>query len=335
VFAPLIGALGAIGPLFAGIVPAVGSLIGALGGVLPVIAGIFTGPIGWAALLVGAGAAIFAFRDQIGEFLGGLVQPFVTAFTELGHVLKQPFEEGIQFVNTTFFEPIKNIFSQITNIALEAMTAVFTSIQSAFGNAIQFVMDTFVLPVVQAIQSIPQVIANTFFGVVRTIQNAMNSALRIVQNIVNSIISAVRRALQAIARLGGGGGKRKVKAAAEGAYWSGGFTPFAKGGLVEGPTLGLVGEAGPEYIVPARKAVGFANNILSGMRGPGAIPRFAEGGFVAPATANVNIQTGAVTRMGGQDFVTKSDMSRAVQSGVKQTLDLLRRDGTLRSRLAL
>jgi phage-related minor tail protein len=33
----------------------------------------------------------------------------------------------------------------------------------------------------------------------------------------------------------------------------GGATAFAKGGIVTGPTLGLVGEAGPEAIIPLDK----------------------------------------------------------------------------------
>jgi phage-related minor tail protein len=101
---------------------------------------------------------------------------------------------------------------------------------------------------------------------------------------------------------------------------------FAEGGMVTGPTLGLVGEAGPEYIVPARKAQAFAQNYLAGIRGPAAIPKFAEGGFVAPSSANVSIQTGPVTQMDGQNFVTTADLGAAVEAGVLQTLDIMNRD---------
>jgi len=38
------------------------------------------------------------------------------------------------------------------------------------------------------------------------------------------------------------------------------FTPFAKGGIVTGPTLGLVGEAGPEAIIPLDKF----NSVVGG-----------------------------------------------------------------------
>ena len=125
-------------------------------------------------------------------------------------------------------------------------------------------------------------------------------------------------------------------AAAAGAYWGGGFQAFAKGGMVKGPTLGLIGEGGePEYIIPQSKAAGFAANFLSGKRGAGAIPGFADGGVVTPSSASVSIQTGPVTQMNGQNFVTTQEMSAAVQSGVEQTLDLLQRDGMIRSSLGL
>ena len=105
--------------------------------------------------------------------------------------------------------------------------------------------------------------------------------------------------------------------------------------MVTGPTLGLVGEAGPEYIVPAGKAQAFAQNILAGVRGPAAIPKFAEGGFVAPSSASVSIQTGPVTQMNGQDFVTTADLGAAVEAGVLQTLDILNRDQSIRGSLGM
>jgi tape measure domain-containing protein len=123
---------------------------------------------------------------------------------------------------------------------------------------------------------------------------------------------------------------------AQGGYNLGSFKAFARGGVVKGPTLGLIGEGGePEYIIPQSKAAGFAANFLSGKRGAGAIPGFAEGGMVTPSSANVSIQTGPVTQMNGTNYVTTQEMSRAVQSGVRQTLDILRRDGNVRSQLGI
>ena len=174
--------------------------------------------------------------------------------------------------------------------------------------------------------------------------NAAGNFIRVATN-ADMAASAIYRAAAAQRALnaararrksggGGGGGGDEPAEQAQGAYNRGSFKAFARGGVVKGPTLGLIGEGGePEYIIPQSKAAGFSANYLAGKRGAGAIPGFAEGGYAAPASANVNIQTGPVTQMGGQNFVTTQEMTRAVQAGVEQTLDLIQRDGIVRAGL--
>lgn len=169
-------------------------------------------------------------------------------------------------------------------------------------------------------------------------QGASSAFIQVASN-ADRAAQAINNAAAAQQRLNaaqGGGGGGTVRRAAEGAYWKGGFKQFAKGGMVTGPTLGLIGEGGePEYIIPQSKAAGFAANYLTGKRGAGAIPGFADGGYVAPSSANVSIQTGPVTQMNGANYVTTQDMGKAVQAGVQQTLDLIRRDGNVRTQLGL
>jgi hypothetical protein len=42
------------------------------------------------------------------------------------------------------------------------------------------------------------------------------------------------------------------------------ITPFAEGGIVTGPTMGLVGEAGPEVIFPLSKLKSFIGGEMGG-----------------------------------------------------------------------
>jgi hypothetical protein len=89
------------------------------------------------------------------------------------------------------------------------------------------------------------------------------------------------------------------------------FQPFAKGGMVTKPTLGLIGEGGEnEFIIPQSKAAGFAANYLSGARGASAIPS-GGGGDTMPT---INIQTGPVIQQGGQNYVSMPDMERALET---------------------
>ena len=97
-----------------------------------------------------------------------------------------------------------------------------------------------------------------------------------------------------------------LRAAAQGAYWPGGFQAFAKGGTVTKPTLGLIGEGGePEYIIPESKMAAASANYLSGSRGNSVIP--------ATGNAQINVTTGPVMQQGGQQYVTMADLERAMR----------------------
>ncbi len=285
VFAPIISAATTLAPLLGGLVTAIGPVVAAVQGLAPVLAAVFTGPVGWVALAVAAGAAIFAFRDEIGQAFQAIGQTIQTAAEAFNEVFVQPVIQGGKAV----YDGLVNTLSQIG----QALRAPF------------------------------EAAANMIKGIVNGILSAVGNAVGAVVSAINRVIAGANAAL------------RKLKLPQIPLLPTPEIPKFAKGGMVTGPTLGLVGEAGPEYIVPARKAQGFAQNIMNGVRGPGAIPRFAEGGFVAPANANVSIQTGPVTQMNGQNFVTTQDMTKAVQSGVQQTLSILRRDNGVRSQLGL
>jgi hypothetical protein len=68
----------------------------------------------------------------------------------------------------------------------------------------------------------------------------------------SNVLGGIGSVLMGIGGAMGGFGKLfPGKAAANGAVWQGGFTAFANGGVVNGPTLGLVGEGKyNEAIVP-------------------------------------------------------------------------------------
>jgi hypothetical protein len=295
IFATLAGTLGAVVP----VVTAIGS---ALGGLLPILAGVFTGPVGWIALAVAAGVAIYAFRDQIGQ-----------AFQAIGAVLQQ----AAQGFKTIFIDPVV----------------------AGFQAVVQFVNVSFVQPISQSISGLVQGIANTFKAVTDAITAPFKAAFTAVRGIVNQILSGIGSAIAGVVQAvnniirGANQALARLRLPQIPQLPMPQVPQFAEGGVVSGPTLAMVGEGGePEYIVPQSKASGFAANWMAGKRGGAAIPRFAEGGVVMPGSAQVSIQTGPVTQMNGTNYVTTQDMSRAVQSGVSQTLAMLRNDrGTRRA----
>lgn len=310
--APAIASIITIGTALAGIGPV-------LTGLATVAAVVFTGPVGIAALVIAAGVAIYAFRDQIGA-----------AFTAIGEYFKQlpagfksffidPLVEGfkllMEMINTTFIQPVKEAFTatlEFINVNFvqpiqTAFTVLVESIKTIFASVVDFITRPF-----KAAFEIVR-------GIVNQILNSIGSAIGSVVNAINGVIQGVNQGLAA------------AKLPQIPLLPAPNIPRFAEGGVVSGPTLAMVGEGGePEYIVPQSKAGKFANNWLSGVRGAAAIPKFAEGGVVVPGNAQVSIQTGPVTQMDGTNYVTTQDLSRAVQSGVRQTLNMLRNDSSAR-----
>jgi len=298
----VIGALAgiaAVGLVFAPVIGAVTTLAPLLSGLLPVIGAVVAASAGIAALGV-------AFKAIIHSVV-----------------------ETAKAIDQVFIAPVG-----------KAIQGLGENIGKVFVKTFEFIGAKFVRPVSQAVSSLAQFIGGAFRSLYDAITRPIRQAFSVVKGIVDGIMGMVRKALAAIARLAqrrrSSQSQSQPQQAAEGAYWRGGFQAFAQGGIVHGPTLGLIGEGGEsEYIVPSSKAVGFAKNIMSGVRGSSAIPRFAEGGFVAPSSANVSIQTGPVTQMNGQDFVTTSDLGAAVQAGVLQTLDIIARDQSVRGSIGI
>lgn len=101
---------------------------------------------------------------------------------------------------------------------------------------------------------------------------------------------------------------------------------FARGGFVNRPTLGLVGEAGREYIIPESKMAAASSSFLAGARGSAVL---AGNGGKAPV---INITTGPVVEFDGQRYVTVTDMERAMRLTAEGVIGRLR---TPSARIAL
>jgi hypothetical protein len=302
---PILGILSAAFIGLVAILPALGGLVtvmGAIGGKAALFGGVAVAIGGIKTALLAVGTALtgpLGLAALLGVAIGTAYtfrDEIGQAFTAVGEFIMGAFEPLLSFIDNTFIQPAMD--------AVRGLHDFFVSVFEAIGGVIR-------APLEAAINAVK----STLNIVIQGVASGINSAIRFINNVIKGANRLPKVNIPLIPTIS--------------------IPEFAEGGMVTGPTLGLVGEAGPEYIVPARKAEAFAQNYLAGIRGPAAIPRFAEGGFVAPSNANVSIQTGPVTQMNGQNFVTTQDMTKAVQSGVQQTLNILRRDNGVRSQLGL
>ncbi len=150
---------------------------------------------------------------------------------------------------------------------------------------------------------------------------------------------------------GGGGAVNDIQmpsaVAAQGAFSrSGGFKAFQYGGVVNQPTLGLMGEGGEsEYVIPASKMSGAMARYSAGARGGAVIPGGShESGTVAGSSGNAIVEyTGPVLNFNGDEYVPKSAVPEIIgaaskqgaMAGKAQTINALRNSRSQRASLGL
>ena len=108
----------------------------------------------------------------------------------------------------------------------------------------------------------------------------------------------------------------------QGAYnRAGGFKAFQYGGVVNSPTLGMIGEGGePEYVIPSSKMDGAMSRYSAGARGGAVIPGGShESGTVAGGTGNTIVEyTGPILNFNGDEYVPKTAVPEIINTAAKR-----------------
>lgn len=143
IFATIAGTLGALVPALAAVGAAFQTLLG-------IVTAVISGPVGWIALAVAAGVAIYAFRDQVADALKAVgriladavklayrvfVEPMVklgdtivkglsSSFANLGKAISTPFEKAISFIKSI----VNNLLQFVANGVNSAIRAVNSAI---------------------------------------------------------------------------------------------------------------------------------------------------------------------------------------------------------------
>tara|TARA_R100000781_G_scaffold560_1_gene957 strand:- start:3954 stop:6203 length:2250 start_codon:yes stop_codon:yes gene_type:complete len=102
---------------------------------------------------------------------------------------------------------------------------------------------------------------------------------------------------------------------------AGGFKAFQQGGVVNQPTLGLMGEGGePEYVIPSSKMDGAMARYSAGARGGAVIPGGShESGTVAGGSGNAIVEyTGPVLNFNGDEYVPKSAVPEIINTAARR-----------------
>ncbi len=241
---------------------------GIIAGWLPVIVSGLAGVVG---AVKAAGALILAvFSGPVGWTILA-----VAAVVAMAVAFRKPLGDFAKWL-WNWGEPIRKFWAGLWNGVVGNATKSFDVLRSAMTRVADF-------------------IKGIWSGMINAIKSVIRGLLQMVASSINAVGGQVNRLIGAFNRLPG----PDVP-----------FVPqlsvpaFAKGGYVDGSTLAMVGEAGPEYIIPESKMAAAAANYLGGARGSSVIPS---------GNAQINVTTGPVMQQGGQQYVSMADLEKAMR----------------------
>jgi hypothetical protein len=286
------------------------------------------------AILAATGQAWNAVRNVLMEFFGwwrgAMFQLFVEPWVAIWGVLMSA---------ASAFWAWFSVQAQIYLVgpfvaARDAAVMAWQGISEALGVALQSVAAVFnqyvVLPVQQAWTAVLEFFSTSIGRIREAFQNAWNglaegakaafqAVVNVVGSVVNRIISMINVMIRAVNR---------VASAVPGAPMLSelqqvSVPAFAAGGVVNRPTLAMVGDGGePEYIIPQSKMAQASANFLAGQRGSGVM-----GGGAGP----INITTGPVMQQNGQNYATIEDLEMVAREVATQIYGTLRTPGGRRA----
>lgn len=327
VIGTVVGALGTIGTAVAGlgaafagtgiaatiagwlpaIIGATSGIVAALGGILTFVTGtlipgllaVVTGPVGLTVLLVAAIVALFiAFREPIMNFLTWVWENLVGGFQKIADWYMNVYVKfWVDLWANYIVKPITDFLSWFGNVFMKGWEAYVKSIRGIWDAAAGFFT--------QAWQNAGNFITGIWGGIINGLRGIVNSFFGAFFGQINSAVRAINVLIAGFNKLPG----PDIS-----------FIPqvpvprFAEGGVVDRPTLAMVGEGGErEYIIPESKMAGAAAAYLGGARGAS---------VVGPST--INVTTGPVLQQQGQNWVTMADLQQAMRATEAATLQRIR-----------
>ena len=312
------GTIAAVG----GLVIALGPLVQILSGAMVVIKGIAALQLGatiagWAGAIGPAMGVISAAFSGLLAFLSGTVLPALLAFfsgpvgwtvlavaavVAMAIAFRKPLGQFITWLGSVFK---KGWDGFVNNILKKPIQNYFKWWRSNWEKAAGFVTGVF--------GKVKGAVVTVFGAVTGVVRGIIAGAFRFGAELFNNWIAALNNILKGLKQIPFLGLRLLPL-----------LTPikvprFAKGGMVNKPTLAMVGEGGEsEYIIPESKM-------------DKALDRFmvkAQGITAGTRDISINVTTGPVVQFGGEQYVTISDMQAAMQATAKGVLNSLRNPAT-------
>ena len=238
---PLMPVVGLLGDLFEGIVKPLMASIG------PLIKDISTG--------------LMAVLRPIMQILGPMLQAFIEGFTPIFTPIKEVFSSMSELMTEIFGkgEGLGDVFKVIGKVLGGLMTTVFVPMKAVVNFMVQGIKS--LIDIVGGFVDIFQ--GNFGEGMKKIAQGVIGFILRPFQFLID-IATGTLNAV--IAGLNNIPGVELSPVEFNLADTVTGLLPMAKGGITTGPTKALVGEAGPEAVIPLREFYAKIDELIQAVK---------------------------------------------------------------------
>lgn len=214
---------------------------------------------------------------NVAIWIGNMFQKAWDALTSIFSSIGTWFSERWNDV-TTALANVVTWFGNIFRTAFEAVKNAFSTIGSFFSGVWSTVQSIFV--------NAGQMVGNAVGGAFRS---AVNAVLGTIENVVNGFIGMINGVLDTVRGLPGLGWVGSV------GYVS--LPRLARGGIVDSPTVAMIGEAGKEVVMPLENT-GFLQTM--GRIVGGAVVNALGGGL--PQSGSFSGSGDIVIQIGGHEF---------------------------------
>lgn len=244
--------VGAVVSFFTSLPGRIASALAALPGIL---IDLFTSAV------AGVGIALLTLLAGIVYTFTELPKRIASALASLGSMLLGVFRSGFNAVSaavSSFLSSVASFFSQLPGRVASALAALPGRLSSMFrsaGSSALSAAKSAGAAVVSFFSALPGRIASAVSSVGSRIAGVFRSAAGSVRSAVSSLIASVVSLFaglpsRIVGSLGNIGSQivSKIKSGLPSAVRK--YLPFADGGIVLGPTHALIGEAGPEVVIP-------------------------------------------------------------------------------------
>lgn len=196
--------------------------------------------------------------DPIVNFFVGLWNTIVAGVTSFVESVKSVIATIVGWINTNIITPVATFFTNLWTGIVNGVTSFIESVKTVFSTIVTWIKTNIIDPIStffsglwEGIKTAFNVVADTITGVLK---GAVNTVLSFICGVINGVINGINWAIDVINAIPGVS-ITKIETLE--------VPQLAQGGVVDKPTLSVVGEAGTEAVMPLENNTGWIGRLAS------------------------------------------------------------------------